>query len=336
VLTGSADRTARLWDARTGQPLQSPFVHDDAVIRVALSPDGRTALTVTTPLAEATIRFWDVATGKPIGPAIQGPGSIQSVTFSRDRRTGLTSWSGCVQGWEVPSVPVEGPVERLRLWAQTITPRELDAAGVAGWQTPEAWRQRRQEVVRGGPLFNEPRVADRGPILWEPCDPGAFNRQGLVFLHLGRTAEAIAEFRKGIEIQPSNPASLNNLAWVLATCREVSCRDPGRAVDLAQRAVKLTPRNYAYWHTLGVAYHRTARWEEARVALEKSCQLETTTNGKGNAWQWLWLSMVHWQLGHKDEARSWYDKAIKLETVWPEELRRFRTEAEEVLELKKK
>jgi hypothetical protein len=49
--------------------------------------------------------------------------------------------------------------------------------------------------------------------------------------------------------------------------------------------------------------------------------------------------MAHWQLGEKDKAREWYDKA----TLWMEknqpkneELLRFRAEASELLELKEK
>jgi hypothetical protein len=37
--------------------------------------------------------------------------------------------------------------------------------------------------------------------------------------------------------------------------------------------------------------------------------------------------MAHWQLGRPQEARTWYDKAVELEKVWPEELRGYRHEA---------
>ena len=97
----------------------------------------------------------------------------------------------------------------------------------------------------------------------------------------------------------------------------------------------MKPEDYGCWHRLGVAYYRESKWAEALNAMEKSCRLEKATDGQGNAWQWLWMAMAQWQMEHKDEARSWYDKAVALETVWPEELRRVRMEAEELLELKK-
>ena len=44
--------------------------------------------------------------------------------------------------------------------------------------------------------------------------------------------------------------------------------------------------------------------------------------------------MAHWQLGHKPEARKWYDRAVqwmKKRKPNDEELRHFRTEAAELL-----
>jgi hypothetical protein len=48
--------------------------------------------------------------------------------------------------------------------------------------------------------------------------------------------------------------------------------------------------------------------------------------------------MAHWQLGDRDEARKWYDRAVAwMEKHQPknEELRRFRTEAEELLRIER-
>ena len=62
VLTGSEDRTARLWDAATGQPLGPPLTHQGAVMAVAFSPDGKTVITGS---GDKTARLWDVAAELP-------------------------------------------------------------------------------------------------------------------------------------------------------------------------------------------------------------------------------------------------------------------------------
>ena len=55
---------------------------------------------------------------------------------------------------------------------------------------------------------------------------------------------------------------------------------------------------------------------------------------RGDATDWFFLAMAHWQLGDKDEARKWYDKAVEwMDKNQPknEELLRFRAEAAELL-----
>ena len=41
--------------------------------------------------------------------------------------------------------------------------------------------------------------------------------------------------------------------------------------------------------------------------------------GKGGYWfDWFFLAMAHWQLGHKEEARRWYDQGV----AWMEKTKR--------------
>ena len=95
------------------------------------------------------------------------------------------------------------------------------------------------------------------------------------------------------------------------------------------------PKEASYWNTLGTARYRAGDWQGAIEALEKSMQLRSG----GDAFDWFFLAMAQWQLGHKDEARNWYDKAV----AWTEEnqrnneeLRRFRAEATELLGIEEK
>jgi hypothetical protein len=51
VVTASDDKTVRVWDAATGQPLTSPLEHQEQVVNAAFSPDG----------ARVVIASWDTA-----------------------------------------------------------------------------------------------------------------------------------------------------------------------------------------------------------------------------------------------------------------------------------
>jgi len=57
LATGSDDKTARIWDAATGQQLLE-VGHDDAVTSVAFSPDGAWLATGSD---DKTARIWRVA-----------------------------------------------------------------------------------------------------------------------------------------------------------------------------------------------------------------------------------------------------------------------------------
>ena len=65
IFTASWDYTARVWDARTGQPLGEPLQHTNSVLNAQFSPDG---LRVVTASADGTARVWDVPSVTPPAP----------------------------------------------------------------------------------------------------------------------------------------------------------------------------------------------------------------------------------------------------------------------------
>ena len=70
IVSGSCDKTVRLWDADTGQPIGAPLTgHTDRVNSVAFSPDGHRIVSGS---ADKTVRLWDADTGQPIGAPLTG------------------------------------------------------------------------------------------------------------------------------------------------------------------------------------------------------------------------------------------------------------------------
>jgi Flp pilus assembly protein TadD len=117
----------------------------------------------------------------------------------------------------------------------------------------------------------------------------------------------------------------------MATHPDPRHRDAGRAVAWAQRAVDLDPDEGNYRNTLGAAHYRAGQWNDAIEALTKAM---TLLDARWESFNTFFLAMAHWQLGHQEEARQWYDRAVqwmKKHKPNDEELRRFRTEAAALL-----
>ena len=87
ALSGSWDKTLKLWDVATGRELRTFTGHGYGVRSVAYSPDGRTALSGSD---DKTLKLWDVATGRELRTFTGHSGRVWSVAYSPDGRTALS------------------------------------------------------------------------------------------------------------------------------------------------------------------------------------------------------------------------------------------------------
>ncbi len=137
IVSGSADKTLRLWDAVTGQTVGAPFEgHKDRVLSVAFSPDGRVIVSGS---ADGTLRMWDAATGNAMGPPLEGhEGRVLSVAFSPDgRRIVSGSADSTVRLWDVVTRTAIGAPLRAHkdsVWAVAFSPDGRRIAS-GGWDT---------------------------------------------------------------------------------------------------------------------------------------------------------------------------------------------------------
>jgi WD40 repeat protein/Tfp pilus assembly protein PilF len=150
----------------------------------------------------------------------------------------------------------------------------------------------------------------------------------------GRHAQAIAAYRTLLARWPDHAPAANNLAWILLTCPPDS-RRPDEALPLALKAVELAPERFEYLNTLGVAYYRLGRFDQAVQALLQAS--ERNPDGP-TAWDFFYLAMSHQQLGEADQARDCYVKATQWWNRHPpqspdqvEELRSIQAEADTIV-----
>ncbi len=115
VVTVSADKTARLWDAVSGKAIGEPMKHEGWVHSAQFSPDGQRVVTAS---GDETARLWDAASGKAIGEPMKhsfpsekdedhtaiGKGRVNSAQFSPDGQWVVTaSGDKTAQLWDAAS-----------------------------------------------------------------------------------------------------------------------------------------------------------------------------------------------------------------------------------------
>ncbi|HEX5272812.1 MAG TPA: tetratricopeptide repeat protein, partial [Gemmataceae bacterium] len=147
---------------------------------------------------------------------------------------------------------------------------------------------------------------------------------------LGEETGAAEPYRKAVGVESEDPVVNNKLAWFLATTAEPRFRNPAEAVRLAKKVVTARPESGYYRNTLGVAHYRNGEDRAAVAELEAAMRMRAG----GDCCDWFFLAMSHWRLGERDEARAWFDRAVRgMERDGPHDgaTRRFHAEAEALL-----
>jgi superkiller protein 3 len=229
----------------------------------------------------------------------------------------------------------------LRKWESALADYDKAIAlGVAG-RGHSVWLERGNTQAALG-HWDEAVTDYSRSLQIVPSFFAAWRQRAIANQRLGKWDQAIKDLEECFHLQSEDPSVPNDLAWLLATCPDPMRRNPTRAVELARKAVDKSPGEGTFWNTLGAAHYRAGDWKACAAALQKSMELSKGENPS----DWFFLAMAHRKLGDPGEARKWFDRAVdwmnkngptlKNYPQVEEELRRFQSEAEDVLELRKK
>jgi Flp pilus assembly protein TadD len=119
--------------------------------------------------------------------------------------------------------------------------------------------------------------------------------------------QQVREYFTSVAAIGTDVTALNAFAWDLVKTPTSDRSDAERAVQAAEMAMQVSPDDWSALNTLGIAYYRVDEWQSSIEALERSIKRR---NG-GDAFDWFFLAMAHWQLGDTAEARAWYAKAVE-------------------------
>jgi tetratricopeptide (TPR) repeat protein len=114
----------------------------------------------------------------------------------------------------------------------------------------------------------------------EPQNVEARNILGTALIQQGHVREAVEQWQEALAREPENGNAASNLAWVFATYPEDSIRDGGRAVELAQKALRVSGGKIPMvFRILGAAYAENGRFSQAIETAQRGAEL---ANSQGN------------------------------------------------------
>jgi WD40 repeat protein len=139
LVTGSYDKTARVWDARTGTPQLELNGHKSSVNSVAFSPDGTHIVTGS---GDRTAKVWDARAGTPQLELKGHTDGVSSVAFSPDgTRIVTASTDQTAKVWDArtgtPQLELKGHMSKLTSVA--FSPDGTRIVTGSGDQTAKVW-----------------------------------------------------------------------------------------------------------------------------------------------------------------------------------------------------
>jgi protein O-mannosyl-transferase len=108
----------------------------------------------------------------------------------------------------------------------------------------------------------------------EPDNVEARNTLGTALIQQGRLREAIGQWQDALAIQPENGNAASNLAWVFATCPEDSIRNGRHAVELAEKALRISGGKIPMiYKVLAAAYAESERFTDAVETAQRGAEV---------------------------------------------------------------
>jgi tetratricopeptide (TPR) repeat protein len=105
-----------------------------------------------------------------------------------------------------------------------------------------------------------------------PDNPELYKRLGDIHYNTENYVGVKEAYEKSISLDPNNPETLNNLAWLYVTCPDDNFRNPFRGLQLAEKAVKLSKSAHIF-DTLAESYFVNNMYQKAILAETRAIQL---------------------------------------------------------------
>ena len=106
-----------------------------------------------------------------------------------------------------------------------------------------------------------------------PTDARLYSMLGYIYHDNKAYVQAIKAYEKSIELAPHDPDTLNNLAWLYATCEQPQCREPIKALVYARYAAAMKPLPHIL-DTLAESYYVNGLHEKAIMTIKQALAMQ--------------------------------------------------------------
>jgi WD40 repeat protein len=139
VVSGSDDRTLRVWDLASGLELAMLTGHRDMVLAVAVTPDGTRLVSGS---VDETVKIWDLASARELATLSGHRASVRAVAVTPDGRRVVSASDDCtVKVWDLASGRELRTLEGHHRWVPTVavTPDGTRLISGSGDATVRVW-----------------------------------------------------------------------------------------------------------------------------------------------------------------------------------------------------
>jgi WD40 repeat protein len=272
VVSGSKDRTARVWSATTGVELSIMSGHTKPVTSVAFSGDGKLVVSGSD---DCTARVWEAATGKELHTFTGHKRRVGSVAFSGDDKLvvsgsydhtarvwdavtgthlytmrGHTAWVTSVAFSSASIFIVSGSADKtIRIWDAATGTHLRTVTGHTSWGSSVAFSD------DGDFIFSRPRSGNGMIRVWEastiitPDDLSSCLPQYVEAPDSPRYDQFKLD-REGWIFRLSPRNSWQRLCWLPTECRGVNLVHFGQTVCMGARSGTITILDFSRVRTL--------------------------------------------------------------------------------------
>lgn len=149
---------------------------------------------------------------------------------------------------------------------------------------------------------NAEAVAElRRAMEMEPNSDEGYRRLGAAYLDIGRSKEAIQSYQKAVQLNPYYWQNYSNLGLAY-----YSLGDYENSTVYLRKVIDLEPNNADGYVNLGAAFLQAGKFQEAIQPLEKAAKLTPTGDSYTN------LGIAYFYLKQYEKAITYYEKAVQM------------------------